>query len=93
LRSPHWEYLAYVLLGVGTALLVSGIATLLYFQRHPEVNPQYGPYPIPLTIAGACTVVLSIFPFARSKKQRIKEIGENEACLPPPPPENPPPPP
>lgn len=86
MRSSHMEYVGYVLIGVAAALLASGSVSLFYFQQHPETNPQYSLYPIPLMILGAGALVSGIGALLLAKGRKKTEQ------VPPPPPPPPPPP-
>jgi uncharacterized membrane protein YidH (DUF202 family) len=91
MRSNHWEYLAFVLFGLGIALTVSASIVYFYYQQRPDTNPQYSSYPIPLLIAGICIIVLG---FPALHRYRTKRKFENGLLPPPPPPlPSPPPPP
>ena len=78
MRSPHWEYLGYVFVGVGVAFLITGSFTFS-FQKTLIVNSRYSLYPILLMIAGISMIILGILSFMRSRTVR-----RNEAPLPPP---------
>ena len=92
MRSNHWEYVGFVLLGLGLSLTVSTSIVGVYYEQRPQTNPQYIGYPIPLLASGICITALSILTFHKSRKR--KKIEETEgALLPPPPPPLPPPPP
>jgi uncharacterized membrane protein YidH (DUF202 family) len=88
MRSSHWEYLAFVLIGVGAALLITGSVTFYYSQDSGRTNVRYGQYSVPLIIIGACLIILGVLAFLRAKA-----IGRYEIPLPPPPPPIPTPPP
>jgi Ni/Fe-hydrogenase subunit HybB-like protein len=89
-RSNHWEYLAFVLLALGLALMVSGTIIYIYYEQYPQRKMQYSGVQIPLIIAGACFTVLGILAFRRYRAKKKNEAMEG-APLPPPPPPPPPP--
>lgn len=93
MRSNHWEYLALVLFALGLALTISGSIIYVYYQQHPQTNPQYSEYPIPSLATGVCITALGIPAFHRSRTKKRAEALENELLPPPPPAPVPPPPP
>lgn len=90
-RSAHWEYLGFVLVGVGVAFCISGSIALFYLQQHPSIHPQYAPYPVPLLIAGSCIIFPGAAALIYSRMKKTRESSED--MIPPPPPPLPPPPP
>ncbi|MGA9387367.1 MAG: hypothetical protein WBV70_00910 [Candidatus Bathyarchaeia archaeon] len=92
MRSNHWEYLAFVLFGLGIALTVSAVIVHFYYQQHPDTNPQYSSYPIPLLIAGICISALGLPALHRSRTKRKMESELLPPIPPPPFPPSPPPP-
>ncbi len=91
MRSPHWEYLGLVLVGIGAALVISGAVALFYFQFRPDASPQYHSYPLPLLITGAFLTAIGAVALIQARAKKHKEDVEN-ALPPPPPPLLPPPP-
>jgi drug/metabolite transporter (DMT)-like permease len=87
MRSSHWGYLAFVFVGVGAALLITGSVTFYYSQNPSGTSQRYSSYSIPLIIVGVCFVMLGIPTFLQARA-----IGSHEIPLPPPPPPLPPPP-
>jgi uncharacterized membrane protein YfcA len=85
MQSSHWEYLAYVLVGVGIALAVCGSVTFIYFREHYARHIEYSSYSIPLLISGTFILALGIVAFFRHRQKKRDE------SIPPPPPPPPPP--
>jgi uncharacterized membrane protein len=85
-RSNHWEYLAFVLLALGLALMVSGTIIYIYYEQYSQRKMQYSGVQIPLIIAGACFTVLGIFTFSRFRAKKKTEAMESAPPPPPPPP-------
>ena len=87
MRSSHWQYLGYVLVGLGSGLFISGLVAFIYFQQHPGISSQYRSITLPLLIIGICIIILGILTFRRARKKRRLEEGEMpQLYLPPPPP-------
>ena len=86
MRSNHWEYLAFVLLALGIALVISGSIIYVSYQQYPQRKTQYSGIQIPLIIAGACFTVLGILVFRRSRAKKKAEAMESAPPPPPPPP-------
>lgn len=93
MRSNHWEYLSLMLIALGLALTISGSIIYVYYQQHPQTNPQYSGYLVPLLMTGVCITTLGIPAFHRSRTKKKAEALEVELLPPPPPPVPPPPPP
>jgi len=92
MRSQDWQYLAYVLVGVGVTLSICGTVLLVYIQKHSLRNEQYGSYPVPLMLAGAFFIAMTALAFRTYKKRKREELGYDFPPLLPPPPPPPPPP-
>jgi len=92
MHSSDWQYLGYVLVGMGGALSISGSIAIFYLQKNPWTSHQYSSYPIPLLLIGVCIIVLGIVAFLRFKQKRKVETKEGEKLPPPPLPPPPPPP-
>ena len=86
MRSSHWEYLGFLLVGVSSASIVSGAATYWYLQQHSMVNPQYANYLLPLMIAGICIIPLGAFALFQAGRKKHMETSESTEPIPPPPP-------
>ena len=86
MHSNHWEYLAFVLLALGLALMVSGTIIYIYYGQYPQRKTQYSGIQIPLIIAGACFTVLGILAFRRSRAKKKAEAMESAPLPPTPPP-------
>lgn len=99
MRSSHWQYLGYMLVGVGSALSISGLIAFIYFQQPYLISSlartKYQPFTLPLFIVGICIIVVGIITFRQAREKRRYEIeGEEQPMyLPPPPPPSLPPPP
>ena len=96
MRSSHLQYLGYVLIGIGSGLLISGLIAFIYFQQRPWIISQYRGIALPLVIVGICLIILGIVAFYRAREKGRHELeGEIPPLyLPPPPPlPSPPPPP
>ena len=63
MRSNHWEYIAFVLLALGLALVISGSIIYVTYQQYPQRKTQYNGIQIPLIIAGVCFIVLGVLAF------------------------------
>jgi ABC-type antimicrobial peptide transport system permease subunit len=85
-RSNHWEYLAFVLLALGLALMIPGSIIYFSYQQYPQRKLQYNGIQIPLIIVGACFMVLGILAFRRYRAKKKAEAMEGEFLPPPPPP-------
>ena len=86
MRSNHWEYLAFVLLALGLALIISAVIIYVSYQQYPQRKLQYSGIQIPLIIVGACFTVLGIFTFSRFRAKKKAEAMESAPPPPPPPP-------
>jgi multisubunit Na+/H+ antiporter MnhG subunit len=99
MRSSHWQYLGYVLVGVGSGLSASGLIAFIYFQQPYLISSlaraKYQPFTLPLLIVGICIIAVGILTFRRDREKRRHETeGEIQPIyLPPPPPPPLPPPP
>jgi len=95
MRSSHWQYLGYVLVGIGSGLSVSGMVAFIYFQQRYWISSPYRSITLPLLIAGICIIALGVLTFRQARKKRKFEIEVERPSvyLPPPPPPLPPPPP
>jgi hypothetical protein len=85
-RSNHWEYLAFVLLALGLALIISGSIIYVSYQQYPQRKLQYSGLPIPLIIVGTCFTVIGILTFHRFRAKKKAEAMEGAPLPPPPPP-------
>jgi len=83
MRSNNWEYLRFILLALGMALIISGSIIYVSYQQYPQGKMQYSGVQIPFIIAGVCLSVLSLFAFRR---YRAKKKAEAMESAPPPPP-------
>ena len=86
MRHSHWEYLGFVLVGIGAALAITGTVTWFYFQQYRDTNPQYHSYPLPLLITGPCLVIAGIAALIRARMKKQKESFGGTVPIPPPPP-------
>ena len=95
MRSSHWQYLGYVLVGVGSGLSASGLVAFIYFQQRYWISSQYRSISLPLLIIGIFVIAIGILSFYRDREKRRHETeGEIQPIyLPPPPPPPLPPPP
>lgn len=95
MRSSHWLYLGYVLVGVGSGLSISGLIAFIYFQQRYWISSPYRSFTLPVFIVGICVIALGIVAFRQARKKG--RLGEGEMpplylpSLPPPPPPPPPP--
>jgi hypothetical protein len=85
-RSNHWEYLAFVLLALGLALMISGAIIYVSYQQYAQRKTQYSGIEIPLLIAGACFTVLGVLAFRMCRAKKKAEAMESTPLPPPPPP-------
>jgi hypothetical protein len=86
-RSNHWEYLAFVLLALGLALIVSGTIIAINYQLYAPRKTQYNGIQIPLIIVGTCFTAMGIVAFYRFRAKKKAEAMESAPPpLPPPPP-------
>jgi uncharacterized membrane protein len=85
-RSNHWEYLAFVLLALGIALILSGSIIYVSYQQYPQTKMQYSGVQVPLIVAGTCFTVLSVLAFRRYSAKKKAEAMETAQLPPPPPP-------
>jgi cytochrome bd-type quinol oxidase subunit 2 len=92
MRPQDWEYLAYVLVGVGATLSICGATILVYVQEHSLRNEQYGSYPVPLLLAGAFFIAMTALAIIKYKKRKSEELRSFPPSPPPPQPPPPPPP-
>jgi len=89
MRSSHWQYLGYVLVGVGSGLSISGLIAFIYFHQRYWIIFQYRSFTLPLLIVGICVVAAGVVTFRQAREKRRHEIEEGEKppmYLPPPPP-------
>jgi len=82
-----------MLIALGLALTISDSIICVYYQQHPQTNPQYIGYLVPLLVTGICITTLGIPAFHRSRMKKRAEALERELLPPPPPPVPPPTPP
>ena len=80
MRSNHWEYLSFMLTALGLALTISGSIIYVYYQQHPQTNPQYSGYLVPLLVTGVCITTLGFPAFHRSRTKKRAEALEGEFC-------------
>ncbi|MCJ7793359.1 hypothetical protein MUP42_00340 [Candidatus Bathyarchaeota archaeon] len=87
MRSSDWQYLGYVLVGVGGSFAISGAIALYSLQQELLTKNQYSPYFLPILLIGIFIAALGIVAFFQYIRKKKKEIP------PPPSPNLPPPPP
>ena len=87
MRSSDWQYLGYVLAGVGGSFAISGAIALYSLQKELLTKNQYSPYFLPILLIGIFIAALGIVAFSQYIRKKKKEIP------PPPSPNLPPPPP
>ncbi len=85
MRSSEWQYIGYVLVAVGGALILTGAISLYAVQQGLLVKTQYNDYFLPTLLVGLLLTALGVVAFFKSKQK--------QEPLPPPPSPNPPPPP
>jgi ABC-type antimicrobial peptide transport system permease subunit len=95
MRSSHWQYLGFILIGVGSGLAIAGLIAFTYFQQYYWISSPYRAISLPLLIIGICFIGLGIIALWQANKKKHLElinIGLSPS-LPPPPLSIPPPPP
>ena len=85
MRSSDWQYIGYVLVAVGGALILTGAIALYAVQQGLLVKTQYNDYFLPTLLVGLLLTVIGVVAFFKSKQK--------QEPVPPPPSPNPPPPP
>jgi hypothetical protein len=86
MRSSNWQYLGYVLVGVGGSFALSGAIALYIVQQELLNKNPYSDYFLPILLIGIFITDLGILTFFQYIRKKKKET------LPPPSPDLPPPP-
>jgi hypothetical protein len=87
MRSSDWQYLGYVLVGVGGSFAISGAIAPYSIQQELLNKNQYSHYFLPILLIGMFITALGIVAFFQYIRKKRKETP------PPPSPDLPPPPP
>lgn len=74
MHSSRWQYLGYMLVGVGSSLYASGAILLIYFRLQPWLSFQYQWVALPLLVLGFGIIVLGILTFYIAEKKKRREI-------------------
>jgi hypothetical protein len=85
MRSSSWEYSGFVLVGVGSAMLVVGLLTYFSSQILQGRTLRYSSYPVPMVFLGVLMMIAGTIALIRSRRMSREDL--------PPPPIPPPPPP
>jgi hypothetical protein len=86
MRSSDWQYLGYVLVGVGGSFTLSGAIALYIVQQELLNKNLYSDYFLPILFIGIFIAALGSMAFFQYIRKKKKET------LPPPYPDLPPPP-
>jgi hypothetical protein len=87
MRTSNWQYIGYVLTGVGGAFALSGAIALYSLQEELLAKNQYNSYFLPILLTGIFITGIGIGAFFQYIRKRKKEVPPpSSSDLPPPPP-------